>query len=260
MGSRSVGGQPLFDSARLKIRRAREHIRSFNEHGQRFRDTSPYHVTRAVERSGREHVYRVEIVEDPPRVLGAIVGDVVHNLRSALDSIVFDLSLAGNPDLSERQRRDVGFPIATEETSFRKTKKMLRFLSPDQQAAVEGVQPFRTLPSQPELEELVMVRDLNNWDKHRRLLVVPAFSMGSVHRMPTPAPIEKRARPFGPIEAGAELARFRFAEPQPQIDLEFVPMFDFALGDRPQPGSLELRHAADYIERKVLGRFEQLAA
>jgi hypothetical protein len=244
-------------SARLKIRRARDHIHSFNEHGRRFRDQNPYRVTRALERGGREHVYRVEIVAAPPRCLGAIVGDVVHNLRSALDSIVFDLSLGERPDLSEGERRSTGFPIATDARSFKPVP--IRFLSADQRAVIESVQPFRTLPAKPELEELVMVRDLNNWDKHRQVLVVPAFSMGSVHRVPTPAPVEETTHPIGPIESGAELARFRFAEPQPEIDLEFVPMFDFALGDRPQPGSIELSRAADFVEREVLARFERFA-
>jgi hypothetical protein len=60
------------------------------------------------------------------------------------------------------------------------------------------------------------------------------------------------------LATGAELARFRFVEPEPEVDIEFQPMFDFALGNRPQPRGIELRHAAGYVEGEVLLRFERL--
>ena len=77
---------PPLTSARLKIHRAYNHLGTFDKHVKRFRETQPYVVTRELERDGAEHVYRVHVRGQPPLYLGTIVGDILHNVRSALDS------------------------------------------------------------------------------------------------------------------------------------------------------------------------------
>jgi hypothetical protein len=267
--------EPL-ESARLKSK-AHDHLRAFNDGLKRFREGDPYPVSRQLDRGGAEHVYRVEIRQEPPPYLGTIVGDVLHNLRSALDSIVYDLSLTASLCLTPGQRASTGFPIAADPEKFKPCP--IRFLSPSAQAQVRAAQPYES--EAPLLNPLWMIGQLNNVDKHRRVLVVPAFSMGSIHTKPTsalpkgrrlldllplpwvrstaaPLDFDERLHAVGPFQTGAELARFTFSEPQPEVDMEFQPMFDVALGDRTRAGSLELREAVTHVEQEILPRFEGL--
>jgi hypothetical protein len=79
--------------------------------------------------------------------------------------------------------------------------------------------------------------------------------MGSIYKEPRPPlSFEESSTPWGRSKNGAELARFTFREPHPEVDMKFQPMFDVAVGERPNPGSLELREAVAYVETKVLPR------
>ena len=67
-------------------------------------------MTRQLENDGTEHVYKIQITDQPPRYLGTIIGDFFHNLCSALDSIVYDLSLKQTPGSLRSKKRRPAFP------------------------------------------------------------------------------------------------------------------------------------------------------
>jgi hypothetical protein len=250
-GEYRVSQHPL-DSARLKIRRAEDHIRALNQCVQRFRKTDPYRVTRELERDGAEHVYTVAVRSQPPSYLGAIVGDFFHNVRSALDSIIYDVSLAAKPALTEKERNTIGFPIALREQNF--DVAQIRFAPSAAQTEVKSAQPYKT--SVPAQHPLWLIRGFNNIDKHRQVLLVPALSMGaSWTDSSLPEQPVERFRPVGPFEDGAELARFIFTEPQPEVDMDFAPMFDVSLSQRVLPASFDMREMVDHVRDEVLPRF-----
>jgi hypothetical protein len=76
--------------ARLKIDRARKHAIELEWNVNAFLTTRPYRVVR---NAGPPITYEVSDVKPVPGPIGAVFGDAVHNLRSALDHVQRQLVL-----------------------------------------------------------------------------------------------------------------------------------------------------------------------
>jgi hypothetical protein len=101
--------------------------------------------------------YRVQGV--PHKAL-VVAGDVIHNLRSALDHVIWQLVLAngGTPT------RQTDFPIHLK----RKPVRIVGGVSPTTQRLVEAVQPFNAETwEQPTTLPLAKLQHISNVDKHR---------------------------------------------------------------------------------------------
>jgi hypothetical protein len=75
----------VFYSARLKVERARSHIDALATEISRFSHSSPYLVV--IEDSGP----KLKRTSPIPGPVFTILGDAVHNLRSALDHLAYEL-------------------------------------------------------------------------------------------------------------------------------------------------------------------------
>lgn len=111
-------------------------------------------------------VLRFRVREEPPIQLGLILGDFIHNLRSALDNLVCQLAQLSSREGCERTQ----FPICDSPELFAHELKRDRLagLRGEHVAAIEGLQPFpgRDTPTQ---KALVAIRDFDNFDKHRAI-------------------------------------------------------------------------------------------
>jgi hypothetical protein len=128
------------------------------------------------EEEGHFAIRAYEHTLHPVNELGVIIGDVVHNLRSALDHLAWQLAILDGceppPALTE-------FPIFLKESDYEaRTPKTgeprrasglfkVRGLDPNDQAMVKSMQPFHTHPSDPKGAPLWVLHDLANIDKHR---------------------------------------------------------------------------------------------
>src|SRR4051794_37203940 len=79
---------------KLKVERAKEHIRNLESAVQAFRDTDPYGFRIEDDLQTGDKIYRIEIRRQTPDAFSLIVGDAVHNLRSALDHLARQLVIA----------------------------------------------------------------------------------------------------------------------------------------------------------------------
>ncbi len=79
------------ESVITKIQRARQHIDELDRAIDEYSRSHPYVPIHHFDSQAIEHRLRVE-VQEPPLILGAIAGDVVHNLRAALDIAVYQLT------------------------------------------------------------------------------------------------------------------------------------------------------------------------
>ena len=70
---------------RLKIERAREHLGNLRDQVAAFMATKLYAVEAKRNPSTRKPIYFVACVTSTPHTLPVIAGDVLQNLRSALD-------------------------------------------------------------------------------------------------------------------------------------------------------------------------------
>lgn len=93
------------DGALTKVERAKQHVGDLEAELRAFHGTNPYVV--AAKRNPETHqlVYYVASVQEVPRSISAIAGDVLQNLRSALDHLAYQLvcsGLGGNPRSKRR--------------------------------------------------------------------------------------------------------------------------------------------------------------
>lgn len=122
------------------------------------------------------HVFRVSVMPDGwQRRTAVILGDVVHNLRSALDQLAYQLVLNhyGRPP-TEELRRLVKFPIEQKRSSVTSSYTYSK-VSPSCRADIAWAQPYdaanrpTTFRYIPALHALAVLQRLSNRDKHRML-------------------------------------------------------------------------------------------
>lgn len=155
-----------------KILRAEEHARLLDQELIAWMKEPPYALTRKVSSDLKRHSIAVSILKPPPlQRWSLLLGDAIHNLRSALDHLVYAISvheLKADPPPNERR---CAFPIVDAAKDFGSQRKYIRDLSLPVQAAVESVQPYnRKHALMPPL--LAVLRDFDDADKHRLIKVV----------------------------------------------------------------------------------------
>jgi hypothetical protein len=155
----SIGGPTL------KLRRAREHLDAFDEFAYPFIAAETSRITQRYD--AKHRVVLFELQPTPtPREWGPIIGDALFDCRSALDQFANVLA-GGDPD-----DRVTAFPVCESEAMFssEKTQRELSRMSSDAVALVKEAQPFRgTRTKHPEYDELWVLHELCNTDKHRAL-------------------------------------------------------------------------------------------
>jgi hypothetical protein len=83
---------------RLKLLRFEDHFAALKRATRAFLESQPYRVPSEVKAGGYEHIWRAVEVKRPDPRLGVIIGDCLHNLRSALDHLAWQLVvLEGDP-------------------------------------------------------------------------------------------------------------------------------------------------------------------
>jgi hypothetical protein len=161
------------DSARVKIGWAKKHLDCFDREADRFLARKPYTVTREPQFAVGHNRYRLHVRERPPGDLALIAGDCVHNAKSALDHVAWQLAGA-DPDDTGTQ-----FPIFANETKFATAKRQYQLIPSRPLAVVTYLQPYRR--SQPLDDLLWAIYALDNADKHKTL----ALGLGMAEPKPS---------------------------------------------------------------------------
>lgn len=119
----------------------------------------------------------VEDFTEPPTLdeWGLLVGECVHNLRSALDNLAFALSrLQCDPPQNPKK---IAFPICKNEKDFNESgRSKIKQMPAEAASLIDQLQPFQRerddVEGTPDTDALVMLQDLNNEDKHRVPLII----------------------------------------------------------------------------------------
>lgn len=164
-----MAGHPL-DGVRAKLARADEHLQAFDVEVPGFLATDPYIFDGTLDREARRYSIVVEISGAPPLRWATIAGDFVHNARTALDHLVWQLVLlAGN-----QPGRGNQFPILdsapADGNAEQNFDRMLAGVGPEARQRIEYMQPYQR-PDDPRHHVLHGLREMSNADKHRTLLV-----------------------------------------------------------------------------------------
>ncbi len=106
----TIPHDPLL-GVRVKVDRAKKHLADLDTEIREYHARNPYAIIPEIEAETGDEVHRLLIREAIPAHWGAILGDVVHNLRSSLDLLAAELEpYAGGNDplwlLHEIDNRD----------------------------------------------------------------------------------------------------------------------------------------------------------
>lgn len=166
------------DGPRFKVRRAKAQIAQLRQADQEFRRRAQYEIVLAeFDPIEEQHLYRLHVGYAPELGLewGTSIGEIAHNLRSALDNLTWQLALVNCTAPSPRTE----FPIFLDVSTFEKEgRSRLRDLSPGAATMIEQLQPYQP-GRHGAADPLWDLRAINNADKHRLIQVVAA-SAGAV--------------------------------------------------------------------------------
>jgi hypothetical protein len=158
-------GDSGFLGAIGKVGRANFQLRELNERFRKYTEERPYRIgehfdLRPAEEIG-DYSFLIENPLVPNREWGVLIGEIVHNLRSALDHAVY--AAAGNPS------RNTFFPVYVNEEDWDKKSCGPLYSVPDKVVAlVKQAQPYRQKPNSS-LHEIRLLNAMWNHDKHRLL-------------------------------------------------------------------------------------------
>jgi hypothetical protein len=159
---------------RAKIERAKDHTRDIEGALHAFRNTDPYGFRTEDDPQTGDKIYRIHIRSDTPLGFSLIVGDAIHNLRSALDHLAWQLVEVNGKTPS----KGTYFPISETLTKYKSSKgAKIQGMSAGAKNLLDSIKPY-----QGGNDDLWILNELDNFDKHR-LLFVTAFGLNEV--MPT---------------------------------------------------------------------------
>lgn len=168
------------DSANLKLDRAAEHLKTINDRIEAYATDDPYEIVK--EPDGKEGV---RILRDPPPDIPILIGEMVYQIRSALDHLAFDLvKLNANvSSLDPEWFEHCEFPLRTKLRPGQNPPlpqggfcRVLPGISKQAFAFIESMQPYYRRDYAPwnNAASLGALAELSNIDKHRHLILTPA--------------------------------------------------------------------------------------
>ena len=164
----------------LRMRRASRHLDEIDDLVKDFVDAGPFQVSETRDPATGGYIYRVELTGTPSEDIPVVVGDFLHNLRSALNYLMIGML---PPSLNRLQ-----YPLY-ENDPFRRVNGSRKFVDRDARgrnfwrtlegaldrralALVKDYQPFSLGTRSGKVNMLAMLSRLSNADKHRRLALV----------------------------------------------------------------------------------------
>lgn len=208
---------PQLESAYAKLERADKHIFEFKAWVDKVFASDAYTLAKETEADGIHEVLKIRY-HLAPRVSNqaiTIVGDAIHNLRSALDHLACAVALRHNANV----RLDgVYFPICRSKKVFTapEIQGKIRILGPTGQAFISRLKPYA---GDDGSELFWTLHQLDITDKHRMLLTADIFAAADGLGPEAGRIIQHSAR-NGDWQSLAEdviVARWRVGEPEPNV-------------------------------------------
>jgi hypothetical protein len=218
-------------SVYAKLQRAEEHAQALKAEVRPWMDDIPYRLIRETNADGTRHSIVARVVKHPPLLRWSLmIADSIHNLRSALDHLVYTIALHESGQDPPPAGDSLMFPICDTPTQFKKASKKIQTLSDPVQTAIEKVQPYNRPHTELPVPLLSMLRDFENTDKHKVLRLAFATVYKGELGIQLEQPIEpvELSIAYGEVKDGTELFAITFDQglPNPKYDKA---QFDFML-------------------------------
>lgn len=185
----------------------------------------------------------LHVRNSPDPSWGTIVGDIVHNYHSTLDSLYFALithfAAKIQKPLTRWDQEHISFPIFDTPKSFAdKTKEVKKYGAIQILKDLEYYQPFEYLSEYIEEEDaehvlaghpLKILRDLSNTDKHRSLHIIHFYLYTHAIGLPSGVTLKAASKPlYFPSQTKYSLS-FDFKGASLDRKPDFVPHFNLGV-------------------------------
>jgi hypothetical protein len=216
---------------RARLERAKVHSREFGRIWNNFlKQDEPYAISVPIDRDGTGVIY-VEPVDLPREALSLELGEMLYQLRAALDSLVYELAIIDSGQNPPPDADKLEFPIRSSKSSFDQAAWKIAPLSKLHRDMVESVQPY-DVAQRPEghrvaAQALEVINDLARKDRHRGLRVVASWGANRnphISAMPTGCSLEwLTTAPDGILEHESVVARFKLRGWHSDLEIEANP-------------------------------------
>jgi hypothetical protein len=256
------------DGVNAKLARADVHLEAVKSALKDVTHSAPDLVHGELDRRAHVYLFRAQRDSLSPTAVSSVIGDCVHNLRTALDYLVWELvAIAGHAGSAATE-----FPIFTDPTRYRAgAPRKIKGVPPGVEAIFEKLQPFYGPNSdpfhpdwrEPTEEPLAMLYELDRWDKHRSLnltednisATLVGFEQLGMIVPPTPAKLPGR------FQRGGILAAAEVSVDHPDVDVYLRAAYDIAF-DRGGPAAGEpviqtLTRIRQEVRERIIPAFHQ---
>jgi hypothetical protein len=258
----------------VKAGRASEHLETLRRQLGDFRASAPYTVIPEPANSQDRCGYRLRVDQPMPVATSATVGDVAHNLRSALDNLAYAVAVhSTGRALNENEAKACEFPVCESPSKFEtffnnrtratlygtSARAALRSVQPfalNEEARARGVTVTRTDHDAFRMSVLCRLTRLWNIDKHRRLAVT-AWVMNLVY-WPSDDPTHRMWLPGDGTFVDGSILGYVIGS-DPDIGEQIFHEFDLVLADDPAydpampEASRDVLPTLDHWHRQVTG-------
>lgn len=257
---------PDLSGCAAKMRRALFHFQDFDRRALKFIvEVNPYGSVPNIDAKTGEYVIRLtkDVVQPPVDEWSPIIGDAAHNLMSALDHLVCQLSILNGGDA---ECDGTMFPIWDRDTPDvqRQIKRRIKSLLDDDQRIIRELQPYnRGSVDLAQADPLWLLFRMDVIDKHRRMHLVNSALYDAVPFVAPGYTITNLIRSEG-TKAGDEILRFRATQnPTLPTEQDSDPHVIMAIKFGPGSGPLTNRSARSelpliwrYVRDHVFPKFE----
>lgn len=210
-------------------------MKELNERFRTFTESHPYRLAEEFKlRPGQDvgdYTFKVRDAHVPNREWGVLIGEVVHNLRSALEHTIYAAA--------EKPSRDTQFPIFTKREDWEKKSCGMVYSVPEKALQIiKDAQPYRE--PDPAAHVIAILNRLSNKDKHR-LLHTTVLTLGEAQPrfvgVRDIAELHEVEVILGPLENDRTLARLLLKPdgPDPKIQMEGQFSFGVAFAEKGDP-------------------------
>jgi hypothetical protein len=202
----------------------------------------PYAIICGRDPTLAEYILWTEVREEPPAEWSPIIGDIVHNWRSALDHLAYQLVIRNGRTPSNRTQFPIFSKSPLDASIYSKAKdakdalerwnRQVRGMHPNDVAVIERLQPYNGGHG-PDIHPLLALNQLSNWDKHREYQLTGQTIQGTAFNVREWRQCKwwtLYERPIGTFADGTEVARYAFTAtgPNPKMDVQIKVFFDIA--------------------------------
>lgn len=233
--------------AELKAARALEHLEAAKLELESYYQAGAYSIHKD-EKPEVDRSFISIAVKPPSDRLHLIIGDFAHNLRSALDHVIYSLAVVSGKRLPSNRTQWPVLIAPNPQALVSQTKG----IDPEAAQIIEGLQPYHEGPDDSyKKNALWQLHMLDIIDKHRRISFHQILADLDITGLTTESEPLLARSPFG----GAELS-IKKGSPPPQIKLPKNPTISFGSDQEGLALTLDdLAAMHQFVTKDVLPRF-----